>query len=64
MAPCELGVGAAVVNDVVRIPRTLAGIRLRGLPPQIYWALRRASADPTAAAASLWSLLTSTRAGR
>lgn len=60
----ELGAGAAVVNDVVQVPRSLVGIRLRGLPPVTYWALRRASADPTAEAASLWSLLTSTRAGR
>jgi len=54
----ELGVGAAVVNDVVRIPRSLTGVRLRGLPPQIYWALRRANAEPSAAAASFWSMLT------
>lgn len=53
----ELGVGAAIVNDVVRIPKALAGVRLRGLPPQIYAAIRRRGASPSDEAASLWAFL-------
>ncbi|HEY8427874.1 MAG TPA: LysR family transcriptional regulator [Sandaracinaceae bacterium] len=55
----ELGVGIAIVNDVVALPPGVVARRFEGLPAQRYAALRRADAPLPPAGERLWSILTS-----
>lgn len=52
----ELGVGLAIVNDVVTAPRGLVSVPLRGLPPRTYWAVRTGARSAEAERA--WEILT------